>query len=300
MPGKARSASIVVGHVAAVALDHRPCRVVEVARPARVAQALPVPQHVAERRRRARRGVGYRVAERRPLRDDPARLGLLQHHLGDEDAPRIAGRPPRQVAQPRPPHASTAPGSTTVSAPHRPGCQPVAPSGAGGRCSSVCVLPSSPSPAPGWRARPESASHSTSHCTHVLPLAALAEAASATRRRRRPAPRRARCRRRRPGHTRDRLGPAATRRPTCGTSMRDAVLIGPSFDQPRDPVAVEVLPRRQLDPRRATSSPTRSRTARRRRGEPGSRARPAAARRSWPRRRAPSGRRGRPRSGTRR
>ena len=58
----------------------------------------------AAARRRARRiahaaGVGIRVEERRPLRDDPFGLGLLQHHLGDEDRPRVALASPRQVAQ---------------------------------------------------------------------------------------------------------------------------------------------------------------------------------------------------------
>ena len=46
-------------------------------------------------------GVRKRREERLPLRDHPQRLRLLQHHLTDEDRPRVAGLSPRQIAQPR-------------------------------------------------------------------------------------------------------------------------------------------------------------------------------------------------------
>ena len=76
-------------------------RGVEVRRPTRVAEALPQPQHVAERRRRARRRRGERLEEREVLRHHPRHLRLLQHHLAHQDRPRVAGAAPRQVAQPR-------------------------------------------------------------------------------------------------------------------------------------------------------------------------------------------------------
>ena len=98
------------------------------------------------------------------------------------------------------------------------------------------------------RCSPEVASHSTSHCTHVLPLAgspsrASIHSPSSTCTSTRVIP---------PGGAQatPAIGwrPASIVAPLRGTSIRDAVLIGPSFDQPRGhPVAVEVLPRRQLD-----------------------------------------------------
>ena len=218
--------------------------VVEVAGPARVAEALPVPQHVAERRRRARRRRRVGVAERQPLRDHPRRLGLLQHDLGDEDPPRIADRPPRQVAQPG--HAPGQHGAgidarrrvasqvTRSADPHRPGVPAGRPVGRRRRRCSVCSSPSAFVArtrilcSPGrrrptarttgptccrWRRRRAGAGcHGpSSTCTSTLVMPTIG------------------C------HATPAIGcwPASTVAPLRGTSMRDAVLIGPSFDQPR-------------------------------------------------------------------
>ena len=85
---------------AAVVGDERRRGVMQVLGPSRVAEAVPHPQHVAERGGCARCRVGELGEERPPLGDDPDHLGLLQHDLGDEDRPRIPGPAPRQVPQP--------------------------------------------------------------------------------------------------------------------------------------------------------------------------------------------------------
>ena len=124
----------------------------------------------------------------------------------------------------------------SVSGPRRCGvCQPVAPSGAGGRCSSVWVSPSAsvartriavlarrgvpvelpldPRVAARRRRRASASRHGAVVDLDLDPLRCRAVGAQAT-----PA-----------------IGcvPAATVAPLRGTSMRDCVLIGPSLDQPR-------------------------------------------------------------------
>ena len=81
-----------VGHDAAMSIDDRLRGEVQIARPARVSEALPQPQHVAERCVGAGRRRRERREERFPLRDHTRCLRLLEHHLGDEDRPRIARR----------------------------------------------------------------------------------------------------------------------------------------------------------------------------------------------------------------
>ena len=89
----------VVGQPAIVAFDDHLSGRLQVPSSARIPEALPQAQHVAQRCRRARGRVGVGIKERPPLRDHPVGLGLLQHHLGDEDRPRVTLAPPRQVAQ---------------------------------------------------------------------------------------------------------------------------------------------------------------------------------------------------------
>ena len=68
--------------------------------PAGIAEALPQPQHIAQRCRCTRGRGGERTQEQLPLRDHPAHLGLLQHHLRNEDRPRVTLPAPRQIADP--------------------------------------------------------------------------------------------------------------------------------------------------------------------------------------------------------
>ena len=83
--------------------DHlRRCRV-QVLGPPRVSEPLPQSQHVAERRVGTLGRRRERIEERLPLRDHPLDLCLLQHHLGDEDRPRVARHAPRKLAHPRDP-----------------------------------------------------------------------------------------------------------------------------------------------------------------------------------------------------
>ena len=89
----------VIGQLPVVAFDDHLRSGAQVAGTPRIAETLPQAQDIAQRGGRARRGIRVRVEERRPLRDDPFGLGLLQHHLGDEDRPRVTHRAPRQVAQ---------------------------------------------------------------------------------------------------------------------------------------------------------------------------------------------------------
>ena len=92
-----------VGHDAAVAIHDLPCGEVQVAGPARIPEAVPQSQHVTQRCVGAGTRRRERHEERLPLRDHPRGLRLLEHHLGDEDRPRITDAPPRQIAQPRHP-----------------------------------------------------------------------------------------------------------------------------------------------------------------------------------------------------
>ncbi len=74
--------------------------VVERSSATRVAETLPLAQHRRERRGRACLGRRPAGEERLPSPGDARDLRLLQHHLADEDRPRLGGRPPRQVMPP--------------------------------------------------------------------------------------------------------------------------------------------------------------------------------------------------------
>ena len=71
----------------------------EVARSAGIAQALPQPQDVGERRRCAVGRLRIGSQECPPLGDHPVGLCLLEHDLGDEDRPRVTYRPPWQIPE---------------------------------------------------------------------------------------------------------------------------------------------------------------------------------------------------------
>src|SRR3954454_14914825 len=71
--------------------------------PAWITEALPQPQYIAERCGCTLRRCRVDLHEGQPLRDDPRRLRLLQHHLADEDRPGVTGVAPRKIAQPRQP-----------------------------------------------------------------------------------------------------------------------------------------------------------------------------------------------------
>ena len=92
-----------VGHDAAVAIHDLPCGEVQVAGAPWITQAVPQSQHVTERRVGAGSRCRERHEERLPFRDHPLGLRLLEHHLGDEDRPRVTDASPRQIAQPRHP-----------------------------------------------------------------------------------------------------------------------------------------------------------------------------------------------------
>ena len=70
-------------------------------RAAVVAEPAPVREHLARGRGRERARVGEALQPALVVRDDPRRLGLLEHHLGHEQRVRVARRAPRQ----RPPDA---------------------------------------------------------------------------------------------------------------------------------------------------------------------------------------------------
>ena len=80
--------------------DDDPGRPLEVDGAPVVAQAAPRPDHVARGRRREVRRRRKPVHERAPLPVDPGNLGLLRHHLADQDRPWIglAMRAERQGA----------------------------------------------------------------------------------------------------------------------------------------------------------------------------------------------------------
>ena len=86
-PGKGQQPLGRVRHLAAVELDHHPCRLVQPEGPARVAEPSPGPHGIS---RRSGREVGRRRPPLHPLapdRLDPRERRLLRHHLGEEDAP---------------------------------------------------------------------------------------------------------------------------------------------------------------------------------------------------------------------
>ena len=100
MPGSASRPSRSRGN--SPELGHPPRRRVQVAGPTRVAETLPLPQHVTERRLRTRRDRRETIEERARHRGiTRADLSLLEHDLAHEYRPRIAGTAPRQVAQTR-------------------------------------------------------------------------------------------------------------------------------------------------------------------------------------------------------
>ena len=77
-----------------------PGRLVKPPGPSRVAETLPFAQHRCERRRSARLGRGPGCHEGLPAARDARHLGLLEHDLADQDGPRVARRPPRQLMPP--------------------------------------------------------------------------------------------------------------------------------------------------------------------------------------------------------
>jgi len=83
---------------AVVLLDHDAGRPVQVHHPPVAAQVAPGADRVRERR--LGEGLHRREALQEALveRDRARHLDLLQHHLGDQDAPGVARAPPRQVA----------------------------------------------------------------------------------------------------------------------------------------------------------------------------------------------------------
>ena len=66
--------------------------------PVVVAEALPAPQHVGERRRGETLQVGPGGEPLHEARRHPRHLGLLQHDLADQDRVGVGGVPPGQVA----------------------------------------------------------------------------------------------------------------------------------------------------------------------------------------------------------
>jgi len=70
---------------------------VQVERPAVVAEPLPLADHVSGRRCRKRLDRRPALEPALPAGHDPLDLGLLRHHLGDEDRVGIARPPPRQI-----------------------------------------------------------------------------------------------------------------------------------------------------------------------------------------------------------
>ena len=86
------------GYLAVVVLSDDRRRPPQVASSPGVAQSLPSSQHVGQLRccallrRRPTLGEGLKV------RQHPFHLGLLQHDLGHQHQPWVAGAPPRQVA----------------------------------------------------------------------------------------------------------------------------------------------------------------------------------------------------------
>ena len=63
-----------------------------------VAQTLPEQEDLVEGRSGQRREIGEAFDEVLILSQDPLHLGLLQHHLGDQDAIGVPGEPPGQAA----------------------------------------------------------------------------------------------------------------------------------------------------------------------------------------------------------
>ena len=90
-----------VRQASAVRRRHPDGGLVEMLGASRIPQTLPPAQHVAERRSRASLGCREHTEERLPLRNHAIDLRLLQHHLGDEDPPRITLAPPRKIAHSR-------------------------------------------------------------------------------------------------------------------------------------------------------------------------------------------------------
>ena len=73
-------------------------RVVQIAGTAIVAETFPKPQDFLRVRRGKVRNCGKGFDESLKVRNDDGGLRLLQHHLADPDAIRIAVLPPRKVA----------------------------------------------------------------------------------------------------------------------------------------------------------------------------------------------------------
>ena len=88
-----------LGEVVRPALGGDPlCRAVKVDGAAVVPEPLPRADHVREGRLRKRVEGRPALEPGQVARDDPLDLGLLEHHLRDEDRVRIAGAAPRKVA----------------------------------------------------------------------------------------------------------------------------------------------------------------------------------------------------------
>ena len=86
-----------------VVFDNDRCGGLQIAGTPWVAEPLPEPQNVAQRRCGALSRCRKGIEKGNPLRNDSFDLSLLQHHLGDQDAPRVALVAPRQVAHAREP-----------------------------------------------------------------------------------------------------------------------------------------------------------------------------------------------------
>ena len=223
MPGRAQQRVEVVGHRAAVALDHRRRRVVEVAGPPRVAE--PLPARAARRRAAPPRtppasGRRRRTPATSGSRAAPGSAAASPRRRGsptDRGSPATAGR--AAAARPRPARRrDRSDGRSTSSADVDACgvCQPVAPSGAGGAAPRSASRRRRSSPAPGSGARrtwrPRRRTTAPTCCRSPRRRAS----ASLPRRRRRPAPRPCAmptvgC----PRHAGDRLRPGVDRRPRC-------------------------------------------------------------------------------------
>ena len=81
-----------------VVFDNERCGGMQIAGTPRVAEPLPKPQNLAQRRCSALSRCRKGIEKGDPLRNDSFDLRLLQHHLGDQDAPRVTLVTPRQVA----------------------------------------------------------------------------------------------------------------------------------------------------------------------------------------------------------
>jgi hypothetical protein len=98
MPGQRREPLARARELGAVLGDDRLRGAMQVAGPAVVAEPAPEREHVVERRRGERAHVGKAGDEALEVAEHGRDLRLLQHHLGEPDAVRIAALPGQPVA----------------------------------------------------------------------------------------------------------------------------------------------------------------------------------------------------------